>query len=427
MTGSSGSDDQLARHCAAGDQEAFAEIYRRHHQGLYRYCLSILRNPEDARDALQAAMEKAFRAMPTQRVTGGVRPWLFRIAHNESVSLASRRARHTEDPALAAAAAGGERAEQERLEQLIADLSTLPLQQRSALMLRELSGLATEEIGSALDISPSAAKQSIYEARVALRQVGEGRDMNCQRVQRKISDGDGRELRGRRVEAHLGDCAVCRSFKEAIGGRRAHLNMLFPPVGAAAAAKTLAAVTGAGPSGPSDASGATAGTAQTATPGRWPRYRRRTAAAGVIAILGAGAATGLLQRDDPAGDSSPPAQAKSDPPAAKAGARGRSRVAPPDRRRDARSRSSASPTSSGSAGYNSVGPAALQVLGNQAAANDQTGSGSGSGPGGQAGASQAGDGGGLPFTGLDLGLLLLAGAGLLSVGLLTRLWARPPA
>lgn len=434
MKGSPGSDDRLARRSAAGDQEAFAEIYRRHHDGLYRYCLSILRNPEDARDALQAAMEKACRAMPTQRVSGGLRPWLFRIAHNESISLASRRTRHAEDQALAAAATGTEGAEQERLEQLLADLATLPLQQRSALVLRELSGLGTEEIGSALQISPSAAKQSIYEARVALRQVGEGRDMKCQRVQRKISDGDGREMRGRRLSAHLGDCAICRRFQQSIGGRRSDLNMLFPPLGAAAAAKTLSAITGGGSSVAPDASGATDGAAQTATPGRSPRYRRQAAAAGlIIAALGAGAANGLLPpRDDPAGGPGPPpAQAKSDPPPspAKAKARDRSRVARADRRPEAGPRSSASPTPSGLAGYNSVDPAALQVLGT-VGAGEQAGPGPGSGPSGRAsraGEGRAGAGGELAFTGLDLGLLLLAGAALLSIGLLTRRWARPGA
>ncbi|MBA3509537.1 MAG: hypothetical protein H0T19_05535 [Thermoleophilaceae bacterium] len=81
------------------------------------------------------------------------------------------------------------------------------------------------------------------------------------------------------------------------------------------------------------------------------------------------------------------------------------------------------------AGYNSVDPAALQVLGT-VGAGEQAGPGPGSGPGGRAsraGEGRAGAGGELAFTGLDLGLLLLAGAALLSIGLLTRRWARPGA
>ncbi len=45
-----------------GDQRAFAAIYRRYHQDLYRYCLAIVGNPEDAQDALQNTMVKVLRA-----------------------------------------------------------------------------------------------------------------------------------------------------------------------------------------------------------------------------------------------------------------------------------------------------------------------------------------------------------------------------
>src|SRR5918998_315024 len=97
-------DDRLARLSAEGDRAAFAEIYARHHQALYRYCLSILHNQEDARDALQSAMEKAFRSMPSQRVKGGLRAWLFTIAHNEAVSLAKRREPLADEVAIAGVA-----------------------------------------------------------------------------------------------------------------------------------------------------------------------------------------------------------------------------------------------------------------------------------------------------------------------------------
>jgi DNA-directed RNA polymerase specialized sigma24 family protein len=47
------SDARLARRAARGDRRAFAEIFARHHQAIYRYCRSILRDDEDAADALQ--------------------------------------------------------------------------------------------------------------------------------------------------------------------------------------------------------------------------------------------------------------------------------------------------------------------------------------------------------------------------------------
>jgi DNA-directed RNA polymerase specialized sigma24 family protein len=83
-------DDRLARRAAEGDGQAFAALYQRHHQALYRYCRGILGNAEDAADALQNTMMAALRALPGERREIHVKPWLFRIAHNESISLLRR-------------------------------------------------------------------------------------------------------------------------------------------------------------------------------------------------------------------------------------------------------------------------------------------------------------------------------------------------
>nr|MBA2792385.1 RNA polymerase sigma factor [Thermoleophilaceae bacterium] len=183
--------------------------YERYHQPIYRYALSILRDPQDAQDTMQNTMERTLRSIGSQRVGGGLKAWLFGIAHNEAMdTLGRRRGAPFEDAPLLAADA----AKRESMRQLMADLGTLPERQRSALVLRELSGLNSEEIGTALSISPSSAKQSVYEARVALNALAEGRDMSCDRVQQKISAGDGRRLRGRRLRAHVRDCTICQAF-----------------------------------------------------------------------------------------------------------------------------------------------------------------------------------------------------------------------
>src|SRR4051794_41879226 len=80
-------DARLFRLAADGDTRAFEVIYERHHQALYRYCRSIVGNPEDAADALQSTMASALRAIAGEQRPIPLRPWLFRIAHNESVSI----------------------------------------------------------------------------------------------------------------------------------------------------------------------------------------------------------------------------------------------------------------------------------------------------------------------------------------------------
>ena len=76
---------------ARGDDAALAAMYERHHQALYRYCRSILHDDEDARDALQSTMAKALAALRSEERDFELRPWLFRIAHNEAISRLRQR------------------------------------------------------------------------------------------------------------------------------------------------------------------------------------------------------------------------------------------------------------------------------------------------------------------------------------------------
>jgi RNA polymerase sigma factor (sigma-70 family) len=255
---------RLGRRAKRGERAAFAEIYRRHHQELYRYCLAIVRDRDDAEDALQATMAAALRALPGERRELAVRPWLFRVAHNESVSiLRGRRERDPDVAAIADASASQETevATRERLRGLVADLGELPDRQRSAIVMRELNGLTYAEIGTALSCGDAAARQAVYEARTALREREEGREMECERVRAAISDRDGRRLRSRRIRAHLRDCDGCRGFAASITRRQSDLQALCPPLPAAVAGTVLSGLLGGGAAGIGASGGAGAGAA----------------------------------------------------------------------------------------------------------------------------------------------------------------------
>jgi len=225
------SDDRLTRRAAGGDERAFAAIFDRYHQRLYRYCLAIVGDTQDAQDALQNTMVKVLRALPGEERKLELKPWLYRIAHNESIELLRRR-RETRplDMELASPSAGlaEDAATRERLRRLIIDLDQLPERQRGALVMRELVGLDFAEIGAALGTSASVVRQTLYEARLSLRQMDEGRAMSCATVTKMLSDGDGRVARRRDVRAHLRTCPSCRSFREEIGGRERDLAALAP-------------------------------------------------------------------------------------------------------------------------------------------------------------------------------------------------------
>jgi RNA polymerase sigma factor (sigma-70 family) len=231
-------DERLTRRAAAGDERAFAGIYRRYHQPLYRFCLALVGNPEDAQEALQNTMIKVLRALPGEEREIELKPWLYRIAHNESIDLLRRR-RETRQLDVEQIAPGYGLADdaetRERLRRLVADLKELPERQREALVMRELGGLDFEEIGRALATSGAVARQTLYEARQSLRQMDEGREMSCAAVTKALSDGDGRVTRRRDVRAHLRACAGCRAFGEEIEGRQRDLAALAPLPAVAAA------------------------------------------------------------------------------------------------------------------------------------------------------------------------------------------------
>lgn len=288
------SDDRLARRATSGDQQAFGAIFRRYHQRLYRYCLAVVGNPEDAQDALQNTMVKVMRALPGEERRIELKPWLYRIAHNESIDLLRRRRETVQiDPELIARGTGlSEEAEaRERLRRLIADLDQLPDRQRGALVMRELGGLDFAEIGAALGTSASVARQTLYEARLGLGQMEAGREMTCETVTRALSDGDGRVARRRDIRAHLRDCSDCRRFGEQISRRQADLKALSP-LPAVAAAGLLQGLVGGGAGGAAGGGGVAA-----ALGGGAAKTLGASAAAKGIATVAVVAAIGVTAAD----------------------------------------------------------------------------------------------------------------------------------
>lgn len=239
------SDERLARLASAGDRAAFGVIFHRYHQELHRYCVSILRNPEDAGDALQSTMLRALNALQGDTRQIALRPWLYRIAHNESITLVRRRRHAGLDAELSVPAPfdGEARADlRAQLHELLGDLRELPERQRGALVMRELGGLNYSEIAAALDTTPAGAKQATYDARRGLHELAKGREMDCAVVCSAISGGDGRALRGRALRAHLRACSDCRDFRSAIADRRSQLAELTPMMPAAVASGLLESV-----------------------------------------------------------------------------------------------------------------------------------------------------------------------------------------
>ncbi len=210
------SDEDIARLVKADSAPAFEELHRRYTPRLQRYCLSMLRRPADAEEAVQATMLNAFQALRRGQVdTAGlnVRPWLFRIAKNTCLDVLRRRGRQIEGDSEAEPVEqiGLHRivAGRAELRQVIDDLTELSEEQRTALVLREFSGLSHLEIADALHTDATHAKSLVAQARASLAAAVAGRELSCASVRERLMSGDGRTMRSRELKAHLRGCPEC--------------------------------------------------------------------------------------------------------------------------------------------------------------------------------------------------------------------------
>ena len=139
---------------------------------MYRLSFAILGNEADARDAAQEALVSAWRQLRRLREPERFDAWLKRIVVNAArqVMRASRRRRVREVPASTVAAIGDRAAPSGRSDAAILDtaIATLPVEQRSILVLHHLEGHAVAELAEILAIPAGTAKSRLFTARRAL-------------------------------------------------------------------------------------------------------------------------------------------------------------------------------------------------------------------------------------------------------------------
>jgi RNA polymerase sigma factor (sigma-70 family) len=216
------SDERLAR-IAGEDDAAFAALYDRYDVTLHGYCRSITRDAHDAGDALQNAWMKVHRALGRRQPSGPLRPWLFRIVHNEAVGVLRSRPTSIEpleDETATVASADEQAARRERVAETVDDLRGLPTNQRDALVMRELADWSYDEIALGLRTSKTNARQLVFAAKANLEDSQAGRELPCRIVRRLLRRADGRLLRRRRFRAHLRTCRGCSAFAARV--RRPH-------------------------------------------------------------------------------------------------------------------------------------------------------------------------------------------------------------
>src|SRR5437764_1950350 len=150
---------------------AFENLYRQYVTDVYRYALALLRNPADAEDVTQTTFMNAYRAYKRGDEIEKPQNWLIKIAHNVARSRYARTTRRVREVPLEdhLEQLASPDDEQPDVEAVLEALGELPLNQRAALVMRELEGRTYAEISDTLGVSVSAVETLIFRARRSLR------------------------------------------------------------------------------------------------------------------------------------------------------------------------------------------------------------------------------------------------------------------
>jgi len=182
------SEHDLIAALRAGEDEAYALLVRRYGGRLLAVTRRLLRSEADAEDAVQDAFLAAFRSIHGFEGNSRLSTWLHRIAVNAALMRLRTKRRHPEtsiDELLPAFGEDGLHREQpiewrgtdvklerqETREWVRAQIDRLPETYRTALLLRDIEELDTQETAELLGITPNAVKIRLHRARLALREL----------------------------------------------------------------------------------------------------------------------------------------------------------------------------------------------------------------------------------------------------------------
>jgi RNA polymerase sigma-70 factor, ECF subfamily len=184
-----------------GDEAAFQRLVESHRSELHAHCYRMLGSIQDAEDALQEALVRAWRGLPKFEGRSSLRSWLYRIATNTSLDAIERRPKRVlpidygppADPhggvgepvvesvwiepypdetlgiedGYASPDASYEQREAVELA-FIAALQLLPANQRAVLVLREVLGFSAQETADTLDTSVASVNSALQRARATI-------------------------------------------------------------------------------------------------------------------------------------------------------------------------------------------------------------------------------------------------------------------
>ncbi|MCI9626657.1 MAG: sigma-70 family RNA polymerase sigma factor [Clostridia bacterium] len=179
---------ELVRRAKDGDMAAFEQLISNYQMKIYHIAYHMLSNEQDAEDAAQEAMIKAYRYLGSFKEESGFYTWIYRITHNICLDMLRRRKRSlTHETDLVKKDQDGQEAEMQIVdakpqpeEQLMRQqvqnemqnaIAELKENYRVVLVMRDIEGMSYDDIAAVLEISAGTVKSRLNRARENLRKI----------------------------------------------------------------------------------------------------------------------------------------------------------------------------------------------------------------------------------------------------------------
>ncbi len=182
-------DEEFVRRAQGGDDEAFRELMERYKRRAFGVALGIVGDPDEAQDVVQDAFVKAYYRLKEFRFGANFYTWFYRLLVNQAIDRWRKTSR---SPAVSFSEAwvSGEASEtgavtypktpeemagnRELAEGITRAIAALPEYHRTVILLREVEGLAYEEIARILDCSVGTVMSRLHYARAKLKEALKG-------------------------------------------------------------------------------------------------------------------------------------------------------------------------------------------------------------------------------------------------------------
>jgi RNA polymerase sigma-70 factor (ECF subfamily) len=169
-------DAALAAACRSGDLRAYERLYAMHGARMKNLARNVLGNPIDAEDAVQDTFLKVQRSIASFRGQSSFVTWTYRILINTCYDARRSRLRKKEianddseeTPRLEPRAPGAHPTLRMALERA---LEKLTRHQRDVFLLYEVEGFRHAEIAGMLEMTETASKNTLFQAKKNLRQM----------------------------------------------------------------------------------------------------------------------------------------------------------------------------------------------------------------------------------------------------------------